>query len=52
MKAKEKNNFSRIEEAIGYPTANFKTQPNLDEVAKKIHLSPWHFQRLFTHWAG
>jgi AraC family transcriptional regulator of adaptative response/methylated-DNA-[protein]-cysteine methyltransferase len=52
MKEKEKSNFNRIEEAFGYITTNFKTQPGLDEVAKKIHLSPHHFQRLFTDWAG
>lgn len=52
MKEKEKTNYSRIEEAIGYITTNFKTQPGLDEVAEKIHLSPYHFQRLFTDWAG
>src|SRR5262245_53083041 len=45
-------NFQRIEEAIGFITENFKAQPGLDEVAKKIHLSPYHFQRLFTDWAG
>ena len=52
MKEKEKTNFSRIEEAIDYITTNFRTQPGLDEVAEKIHLSPYHFQRLFTDWAG
>jgi AraC family transcriptional regulator of adaptative response/methylated-DNA-[protein]-cysteine methyltransferase len=52
MKEQEQTNFSRIEEAIGYITSNFKTQPGLDEVAEKIHLSPYHFQRLFTDWAG
>jgi AraC family transcriptional regulator of adaptative response/methylated-DNA-[protein]-cysteine methyltransferase len=52
MKEKEKINFNRIEEAIGYITSNFKKQPNLDEIAEKIHLSPYHFQRLFTDWAG
>jgi AraC family transcriptional regulator of adaptative response/methylated-DNA-[protein]-cysteine methyltransferase len=52
MKEKEITNYSRIEEAIGYITSNFKTQPGLDEIAEKIHLSPYHFQRLFTDWAG
>jgi len=52
MKEKENTNFSRIEEAIDYITTNFKRQPGLDEVAEKIHLSPYHFQRLFTDWAG
>src|SRR6266550_4499769 len=52
MKEQEKTNFSRIEEAIDYINTNFKSQPGLDEVAEKIHLSPYHFQRMFTDWAG
>ena len=52
MKAQEAINYNRIAEAIDYISNNFKTQPDLDEVAKKIHLSPFHFQRLFTDWAG
>jgi AraC family transcriptional regulator, regulatory protein of adaptative response / methylated-DNA-[protein]-cysteine methyltransferase len=45
-------NYQRIAEAIDYIRSNFKSQPDLDEIAKKIHLSPYHFQRLFTEWAG
>ncbi|MEP6712962.1 MAG: helix-turn-helix domain-containing protein, partial [Ferruginibacter sp.] len=52
MKQQETINYNRIAEAIDYLTQNFKEQPNLDEVAEKIHLSPFHFQRLFTEWAG
>ena len=52
MKEQEKTNYSRIAEAIGYIKENFKTQPGLEEVAGKIHVSPFHFQRLFTEWAG
>ena len=52
MNEKEKTNYDRIEEAIGYITTHFQSQPGLDEVAEKIHLSPFHFQRLFTDWAG
>ena len=52
MKPQETINFNRIAEAIEYLTQNFKEQPNLDEVAEKVHLSPFHFQRLFTDWAG
>lgn len=44
--------FDRIAEAIDYIKTNFQAQPNLDEVAKKVHLSPAHFQRMFTEWAG
>jgi AraC family transcriptional regulator, regulatory protein of adaptative response / methylated-DNA-[protein]-cysteine methyltransferase len=52
MKAQEKMNFDRIAEAIAYIREHFTSQPNLDEVAAKIHLSPFHFQKLFTDWAG
>lgn len=52
MLTNEKTNYNRITEAIEYIKANFKEQPNLEEIAKKINLSPFHFQRLFTEWAG
>ena len=45
-------NYNRIAEAINYIKMNFKEQPDLDVVAEKVHLSPFHFQRLFTEWAG
>lgn len=45
-------NYNRIAEAIEYIKQHFKEQPNLDEVAEKVHLSPFHFQRMFTEWAG
>ena len=52
MNAQETINYNRIAKAIEYLKTNFKEQPNLDEVATKIHLSPFHFQRLFSEWAG
>ncbi|MFD2942830.1 bifunctional helix-turn-helix domain-containing protein/methylated-DNA--[protein]-cysteine S-methyltransferase [Flavobacterium notoginsengisoli] len=52
MNTQETINYNRIAEAIDYIKANFKDQPNLDEVAEKVHLSPFHFQRLFSDWAG
>ena len=45
-------NYQRIADAINYLRPNFRAQPNLDELAEKVHLSPFHFQRLFTEWAG
>lgn len=45
-------NYQRIEAAIRYLEENFQRQPELDEVAEKVHLSPFHFQRIFTEWAG
>lgn len=52
MSTQEIINYERIAEAISYIQLNFKNQPNLDEVAEKVNLSPFHFQRLFTDWAG
>ncbi|HEX3387350.1 MAG TPA: methylated-DNA--[protein]-cysteine S-methyltransferase [Mucilaginibacter sp.] len=52
METQEKINYQRIADAINYIRLNFKEQPNLDEVAEKVHLSPFHFQRMFTDWAG
>lgn len=52
MNEQEYINYNRIAEAINYIQQNFTEQPTLDEIAKKVHLSPYHFQRLFTEWAG
>jgi len=52
MKAQEEINFNRIAEAISYIKVNFKTQPGLEEIAENVNLSPFHFQRLFSEWAG
>jgi AraC family transcriptional regulator, regulatory protein of adaptative response / methylated-DNA-[protein]-cysteine methyltransferase len=45
-------NYRRIEQAILYLEKNFQHQPELDEVAEMVHLSPFHFQRIFSEWAG
>lgn len=52
MNKQELVNYNRIAEAIEYITQNFKTRPSLDEIAESVHLSPFHFQRMFTEWAG
>jgi AraC family transcriptional regulator, regulatory protein of adaptative response / methylated-DNA-[protein]-cysteine methyltransferase len=44
--------YARIEQAIRFIEANADRQPTLEEVAASIHLSEYHFQRLFTRWAG
>lgn len=44
--------YQRIQAAIEFITTNFKQQPDLDEVAKQVHVSPFHFQRMFKDWAG
>src|SRR5688572_6831247 len=45
-------NYKRIATAIEYIRVHFKEQPNLDEVAREINMSPFHFQRIFQDWAG
>ena len=52
MNTKKQTDFDRVAAAINYIADNFKSQPDLDEVAKNVNLSPSHFQRLFTTWAG
>ena len=52
MVTEENINYLRIEQAIQYLEENFQHQPRLDDVAETVHLSPFHFQRLFTEWAG
>jgi len=52
MKAQEEINFNRIAEAIAYIKANYKKQPGLEEIAENVNLSAFHFQRLFSDWAG
>ena len=43
MQEQANTNYNRIAEAISYIQENFKSQPGLEEVAGKIHVSPFHF---------
>lgn len=52
MNEQEYINYTRIAEAIEYIRQNHTKQPNLEVIAKKVHLSPFHFQKMFTDWAG
>ena len=45
-------NYYRIEKALSFLTTHFKEQPDLAEIAAKVHMSPFHFQRIFTDWVG
>lgn len=45
-------NYDRIAKAISYILDHQQNQPNLDEIAAHICLSPFHFQRLFQEWVG
>src|SRR5688572_5429617 len=44
--------YHRIERAIRYLDASSPTRPTLSDVASHVGMSPFHFQRLFTRWAG
>lgn len=44
--------YSRIERAIHFIEENFQNQPSLKEIADHVALSEFHFNRLFSKWAG
>ena len=44
--------YERIERAIHFINAHFKDQPSLEDIADAVHVSPFHFQRMFSEWAG
>lgn len=54
MNKSERNttDYERIEQAINFIITRANNQPSLEEVASHLHLSPFHFQRLFSRWAG
>lgn len=45
-------NYQRIARAIDYLNEYHRQQPSLNEIARAIGMSPYHFQRTFTEWAG
>lgn len=50
--SQQADDYKRIEKAISFIEANFKSQPTLDEIADSVHLSKYHFNRIFKRWAG
>lgn len=48
----ETYNYEKIAKAIEYLSENVKNQPSLFEVAEEVNISQFHFQRMFTEWAG
>lgn len=46
------NDFERIASVIEYINRHRREQPSLEELAECVDLSPHHFQRLFSRWAG
>lgn len=46
------SDYDRIAQAISFIVSRVNSQPTLNEIAAHVHLSPFHFQRLFCRWAG
>lgn len=44
--------YERIAKAIAFMRQNHLNQPDLKTIAEHVNLSEYHFQRLFTTWAG
>jgi len=44
--------YERVAKAIAYLRCHAAAQPDLAAVARHVHLSEFHFQRLFLRWAG
>jgi AraC family transcriptional regulator of adaptative response/methylated-DNA-[protein]-cysteine methyltransferase len=52
MKVQEEINYTRIAKAIDYINSHFRSQPDLEEIAAHVNMSAFHFQKIFTEWAG
>lgn len=46
------NDYERIEKAMAFMVAQAAEQPTLEKVAAHVHLSAFHFQRLFARYVG
>src|SRR4051812_25784596 len=51
-KSQDLLDYDRIEKAISFLAASHLDQPDLATAAKSVHMSEFHFQRVFTRWAG
>lgn len=52
METQQEIDYKRIAASIEFFKQHFKDQPSLEEAAAHVHLSPFHFQRMFRDWAG
>ncbi len=44
--------YHKISKALQYLGEHFTEQPSLKEVADAVHLSEYHFQKVFSRWVG
>ncbi len=52
MSSQQELDYQRIEKALLFLSKHRQEQPSLEEVARRVHLSEFHFNRLFKRWAG
>ena len=52
MQTASPHTYAQIAQAIEHLSAHFQQQPSLTDLADRANLSEYHFQRLFTEWAG
>ncbi len=48
----DSEDYERIAKAIAFMRQNHRSQPALATISQQVHLSEYHFQRLFTRWTG
>src|SRR5512133_1712273 len=48
----QSDDYQRVEQAIHFIEDHYQRQPELREIAESAGLSEYHFQRIFTRWAG
>jgi len=44
--------YERIAKAISFINETVNEQPTLEQISAHLHMSPYHFQRLFSRWVG
>ena len=44
--------YQRMAQALEWLAVRWRDRPSLEEAAAAVGLSPFHFQRIFTRWAG
>lgn len=44
--------YHRMAKALDWLAERWSDHPPLDDAAQAVGLSPFHFQRIFTRWAG
>ena len=50
--AEQARDYHRMEKALAWLAERWRERPSLDDAAAAVGLSPFHFQRIFTRWAG